>query len=176
MRQEGTIRVGERVELRRLVRLRVKLLRSQIADRHAAQMAEIDGRLAAKFHEDKTRIEALRKELDKLVASANRRVQVIIAKYPDVAEPRDSVFSRPWFTRPDQGKSELRKAMMAAVTATTEKAKLRVATLETELLTELAVDAVKTEAAMEFVRRIPKIDELMPDRLAEIEAQHEVAL
>lgn len=171
-----TIRPGERAELRTLVRMRVKLLRSQIADRHAAHMSQIDGRIAAKFCEDKTRIEALRKELDKIVARANRSVEAVLAKYPDIAEPRTNVFSRPWVHRPDGGKEELRKAMVAMVIAQTEAAKLRVARLETELLGQLALDAVKSEEAKTFIRAIPEIGDLMPsEQLAEIEARFDAA-
>jgi 2-oxo-4-hydroxy-4-carboxy--5-ureidoimidazoline (OHCU) decarboxylase len=170
--QSDTIKAGERTELRRLVRMTTKLLRAQIIERHATQMAEIDGRIAAKFCEDKTRVEALRAELDRLVNRANRSAEAIIAKYPDVAEPRSNSFSRPWITRPEGDKNKLRKAMIAAVNATTKSAQLRVAQLETELLTALALDALRTDAAKEFVSQIPDIDELMPsDQPAQIEQQ-----
>jgi hypothetical protein len=172
VKDDTTIRPGERAELRTLVRMRVKLLRSQIADRHATQMAQIDGRIANKFCEDRTRVEALRKELDKIVARANRAAQAALARYPDVAEMRTHMFSRPYITRPDQGKEKLRKAMVAMVTAQTEAAKLRVAQLEAELLGELALSAIKTEAAKEFVRTIPEIEDLMPaEPLAQIETR-----
>lgn len=168
--QNGTIRPGERAELRTLVRMRVKLLRSQIAERHATQMSQIDTRVAAKFCEDQTRIEALRTELDRLVARANRQAEAVIAKYPDIAEPRSGVFSRPWVNRPDQGKDKLRKALVAAVHAQTEAAKLEVAQLEARLLSDLALNAIKTEVAKEFVRNIPEITDLMPtERLTQIE-------
>lgn len=167
-----TIRSGERAELRTLVRLRVKLLRSQIADRHAEQMAEIDGRVAAKFQEDRTRVEALRKQLDRIVARANQSVEALLAKYPDVAEPRSNPFSRPWIQRPEHGRDKLCKAMVAAVASMTEKAKLQVAQLEAELLSTLALTAIKTEAAKEFVTAIPEIGDLMPaNQLAQIEAR-----
>jgi hypothetical protein len=171
-KDETAIRPGERAELRTLVRMRVKLLRSQIADRHATQMAQIDGRVAAKFQEDRSRIEELKTELDRVVTRANRAAKVVLAKYPDVAEMRTHMFSRPWINQPDQGKDKLRKAMVAMVTAATESAKLRVAKLEAELLSELALSAIKTDQAKEFVRTIPDIEELMPaDRLNEIEAR-----
>lgn len=172
VKEDTTIRPGELASLRTLVRMRVRLLRSQIADRHATQMAQIDGRVAEKFQEDRTRVEALRKELDRVVARANASAAAVLAKYPDVAEMRTGMFSRPYVNRPDQGKEKLRKAMVAMVTAQTEAAKLRVAKLEAELLSELALNAVKTEVAKEFVRTIPEIEDLMPaGPLAQIEAR-----
>jgi hypothetical protein len=172
VKEDATIRPGELASLRTLVRMRVRLLRSQIADRHATQMAQIDGRVAEKFQEDRTRVEALRKELDRVVARANASAAAVLAKYPDVAEMRTGMFNRPYVNRPDQGKEKLRKAMVAMVTAQTEAAKLRVAKLEAELLSELALNAVKTEVAKEFVRTIPEIEDLMPaGPLAQIEAR-----
>jgi 2-oxo-4-hydroxy-4-carboxy--5-ureidoimidazoline (OHCU) decarboxylase len=167
-----TIRAGERRELRSLVRLRVKLLRAEVAETHAAQMAEIDGRVARKFQEDNTRTEELRKELDRLTANANRRFNKIISEYPDVAETRQNPFSRPWVHQPEGNKTRLRRALVAAVEAQSQAARLRVTKLEAELLTALSLDALKTEAAQEFVHTIPTVGDLMPSAvLAEIEAR-----
>ena len=167
------IKAGERRELRSLVRLRVKLLRAEVAEAHAAQMAEIDGRVAAKFQDDAERIAALRAELDALVDDANQRASRVFAKYGDVLDKqRADVFSRPWFTRREDNRSKLRKALVAAVEAQTQRAKLRVAKLEAELLTALSLDALKTEAAQEFVAKIPTVGDLMPaEPLREIEEQ-----
>lgn len=157
------IRSGERRELRSLVRLRVKLLRAEVAEAHAAQMAEVDGRVAAKFQDDAERIAALRAKLDQLVAEANRKAAQIFAEYGDVLDKqRGDVFSRPWFTRREDNRTRLRKALVAAVEAQTQAARLRVAKLEAELLTALSLDALKTEAAQEFVAKIPTVGDLMP--------------
>lgn len=168
-----TIKAGERRELRSLIRMRVKLLRAEVAEAHAAQLAEIDGRVAAKFQDDTDRIAELRAELDALVAEANTQATQIFASYSDVLEvQRSEVFSRPWFTRREDNKTKLRRALVAAVEAQTQAARHRVAKLEAELLTSLALDALKTDAAQEFVRTIPEIGDLMPaTRLREIESQ-----
>lgn len=168
--EADTIQPGERTELRRLVRLRIRLLRSQIADQHATQMSQIDTRVAAKFQEDRAKADELRTKLDRIVTRANRQAEALLANYPDIAEPRAHMFSRPWITRPDQGRDKLRKAMVAAVTAQTEQAKLRIATLEAELLSTLALNALKTVAAQNFVAAIPEIGDLMPERLTAIES------
>lgn len=172
VRDADTIKAGERNELKSLVRMRVKLLRAQIKEQHAARMAEIDNRIAAKFVEDTSRVDELRVKLDRIVARANNQVEALLAQYSDVAEPRHSAFSRPWFHRPEDNRNKLRKAMVAAVISETEAANLRVAQLESELLGELALNAIKSEAARDFVRAIPKIEDLIAaDRLAEIEAK-----
>lgn len=173
VKASDSIKAGERRELRSLVRMRVKLLRAEVAETHAAQMAEIDGRVAAKFQDDTDRIAALRGKLDQLVAEANRKAARIFTEFSDVLEvQRSEVFSRPWFTRREDNKTKLRRALVAAVEAQTQAARRRVAKLEAELLTALSLDALKTEAAQEFVRTIPEIGDLMSAKpLREIEAQ-----
>jgi hypothetical protein len=171
---KGTITNRELQHLRALVRMQVKLLHTEINEREAAQLAEIDTRVARKFQDDNTRYEELRKELDRLTASANRRFDKIIAKYPDVAEPRLNPFSCPWVHRPEDGRTKLRRALVAVVTAQTQAAKHRATKLEVELLTKLAVGALHTDAAQAFANSIPTVEDLMPGAaLAEVEARFE---
>jgi serine phosphatase RsbU (regulator of sigma subunit) len=167
-----TITNRELQHLRALVKMKVRLLRTEITEREAAQLAEIDGRVARKFQEDNTRTEELREKLDRLTASANRRFSKIIAEYPDVAEARQNPFSRPWVHRPEDNRTRLRRALVAAVNAQTQAARLRATKLEVELLTKLAVGALHTEAAQAFAEDIPTVEDLMPGAaLAEIEAR-----
>jgi hypothetical protein len=57
------------------------------------------------------------------------------------------------------------------VQAQTVAARSRVTKLEAELLESLALDAIQSDAAKEFVRAIPTADALMPtEKLAQIEA------
>ena len=169
-----TITSRELQHLRALVRMKVKLLRTEINEREAAQLAEIDTRVARKFQDDTTRYEELRRELDRLTASANRRFDKIIAKYPDVAEPRQNPFSRPWVHRPEDNRTRLRRALVAVVTAQTQAARHRATKLEVELLTQLAVGALHTDAAQAFASSIPTVEDLMPGAaLAEVEARFE---
>jgi hypothetical protein len=173
---KDTITNRELQHLRALVRMQVKLLRTEINEREAAQLAEIDTRVARKFQDDTTRYEALRKELDRLTASANRRFDRLIAKYPDVAEPRQNPFSRPWVHRPEDNKTKLRRALVAVVTAQTQAARHRATKLEVELLTKLAVGALHTDAAQAFASSIPTVEDLMPGAaLAEVEARFEAS-
>lgn len=168
---KDSIRPGERRELKSLVKMKIKLLRAEVEDRHAAQLAEIEGRVAAKFRNDDALVAELKRHLNEVVAEANQRAADLFATYSDVVESRSSVFSAPWFSRRKDGKDKLRRALMAAVQAQTSAARSRVTKLEAELLESLALDAIQSDAAKEFVRAIPTADALMPtEKLAQIEA------
>lgn len=162
----------ERTELRRLVRIKVKLLRSEIETTHADRMAEIDRRVAERFRDDGIRRQELQAKLDKIVASANRRAAALFVEYADIAEPREKAFSRPWFSQPEDGRTKLRAALIAAVQAQTQAARHEVAKLEDRLLSDLSLRGVQSETALAFANDIPTVDSLMPaERLVEIEAK-----
>jgi hypothetical protein len=165
------IRPGERRELKSLVKMKIKLLRAEVEEKHAAQMADIEGRVAAKFRDDDRLVAALKQQLSDLTQEMNQRVIDLFATYGDLVEPRSSVFSTPWFNRREDGKDKLRRALVAAVQSQTSAARARLAKLEAELLESLALDAIQSDAAKEFVRSIPTADALMPtEKLAQIEA------
>lgn len=169
---KDSIRPGERRELKALVRMKIKLLRAEVEDKHAAQMAEIEGRVAAKFRDDDERAQVLRSKLDQLSVEASQKARRLFEEYADIAEgPRHIIFNPPYFSRREDGKDKLRRALMAAVQAQTSAARSRVTKLEAELLESLALDAIQSDAAKEFVRAIPTADALMPtEKLAQIEA------
>jgi hypothetical protein len=157
------IRPGERRELKSLVRTRMKVLRSEVEERHSSQLAEIGARTAQKFQGDNARIKELNDVLDQLATEMNQRYRAIIAEYADVAETSYRYsFHTPSFSRKDNGKSQFQRALTSAVHAQRQKALLDVDRLESELITKLAIDALKTEAAHAFVRSIPDIEALMP--------------
>lgn len=162
----------ERTELRRLVRIKVKLLRSEIETTHADRMAEIDRRVAERFCDNEARRQELQAKLDRIVATANRRAAALFAQYADVAEPRFDVFRRPWFSQPQDGRTKLRAALIAAVQAQTQAARHEVTKLEDRLLSDLSLRGVQSDAGLTFANAVPTVDSLMPaGQLAEIEAK-----
>jgi hypothetical protein len=172
--EKDIIRPGERRELKALVRLRVKVLRAEVEQKHMEMLAEIDGQVATKFQEDDARLDEFRKKLDAVTAAANNKITKIFAEFSDITEPRGSAFNRPWFHKRDTGRVKLRQALIAAVHAQTHVARHQVTKLEAELLSTLSLDAVHSEAAKEFVKLIPVVEDLLSSRtLAEVEAGFE---
>jgi hypothetical protein len=172
--EKDIIRPGERRELKALVRLRVKVLRAEVEQKHTEMLAEIDGRVATKFQEDDVRFKELEQKLQQITAEANRKFAKVFTDFNDVADPRKEVVSRLWFHKRETGRDKLRKALIAAVHAQTHAAQHQVTKLEAELLSTLSLDAVHSEAAKEFVKSIPVVEDLLSSRtLAEVEAGFE---
>jgi hypothetical protein len=167
--EKDIIRPGERRELKALVRLRVKVLRAEVEQKHTEMLAEIDGRVATKFQEDDVRFKELEQKLQQITAEANRKFAKVFTDFNDVADPRKEVVSRLWFHKRETGRDKLRKALIAAV-----HAQHQVTKLEAELLSTLSLDAVHSEAAKEFVKSILVVEDLLSSRtLAEVEAGFE---
>lgn len=166
------IRAGERRELKSLVKIKIKALRAEIDSRHAEQMAQISARVARHFRDDDARIVEFDRQLDVIVAAAERKAQRLFAEFSDVVDSRSSVMSRPYYSRRQTRRSEFRSALLRAIESERAAALQRLSTLESELLETLTLDALKTDAAKQFVRDIPGIDSLMTGRrLVEIEAR-----
>lgn len=169
---KATIRPGERRELKALVKLKIKALRAEIEDTQAAQLADIDRRIAEKFRGDAVRLSDLKTSLRLATEQANADIDRLFAEYSDMAEKNHrGTFSVPYFQAREDGKHELRRALVAAVHAQATAARQRLVRLEVELLESLALDSLQTDAAKDFVARMPTVDALMPQsRMAEVEA------
>ena len=165
------IRPGERRELKSLVRARMKVLRAEVDDKHAEQLANIHQRVAAKFADDNRRFSQLERELERLTATTNEDFREIMSRYSDVADTqRGNNITKPWVSRKNRGRSVFERALTTAIHSERHKALLALDRLEADLITRLALDALKTEAAQAFVREIPALDTLMPGtRIEEIE-------
>ncbi len=170
--EKNAIRPSERRQLIALVKMKVRTLRAEVEERHASQLAEIDGRVAKKFKDDDARATELRSRLSALTDEVNERAIRLFGEYADVVEPRGSVYTLPYFHRRDDGKDKLRAALRTAVEAGTKAARLELAKLEAQLLEELMTDGLKSAAAIAFVKKMPTADALLPEkRLTEIESR-----
>lgn len=167
------IRPGERRTLTALVKTKVRALRAEIDERHAQQLADIGVRVVRKFRDDDGRLAEVRRKLEDITKDANTQAAALFEEYADVASHRSPAYSMPWLTRREDDKEKLRGALTAAVHAQTQKAKLHLIRLEAQLLEQLAMDAIQSEAARAFVRDIPTAESLLPEsKLLEIEARY----
>lgn len=170
-----TIKAGERRELRTVVRAQMRALRSEVTQRQTEMMADVETRVALRYREDSNRLSELSRRIKELTADCNVRLAGLIEQYADVVhQERYGTYSSPYINRRETDKDRLRKALVAGVAAQACRASGRIDRLEADLLRDLAMDALHTEAALAFVETIPTITDLMPSRqLTEIEAQFE---
>jgi hypothetical protein len=167
-----TIKAGERRQLIALTKLKIKALRAQVEQTRTDQLADIDARVAERFRDNETLIHELRGKISDMTKEANDQLTELYAEYSLIIDPhRSGNYSRPYITPREDGKTELKRALVAAVHAQAATARQRVTDLEVELLEQLIIDSLHSDAAKNFVSQMPTIETLMPTgRLTEVEA------
>jgi hypothetical protein len=163
----------EREELRRLIRQQMKVLRSEVAQRKAEQFAEVDGAILARFTSIDEARQALNDELADMVAAWDKELrQFVRGRNEDTGliegMARLDVPTIKWAS---DRRALLRQAAQSNIEKDIKGALLRLERQEADLMRTLAVGALSTGAAQEFVLAIPTVGELVPTaRLAELEA------
>lgn len=168
----GEIRPGERQALIRLVKEKIKVLRLQVDKEHAAKMAQVDRAVAEQFKEQDARMAKLAQEVHDLIELSNLRLQEILARYADVISPhchRDSI-REPYYYPRNEGRTEAKNALASAALAEKSDAHHRLTELEVQLIEELTLDGLKTDAAKAFVRDMPDVSAV----LASVQSRQEI--
>jgi len=169
----------ERDELRRVIRARFKVLRSDVEQRKAELLAELEARITAQFAEqDKQWADAVFL-IEEAGREANRKANDILRgldwgadstydprnEYPVISSKSVSSY------KPTREQAALRVQGARAIDAKVKAALLELERREVDLLAELATTALESAEAKAFMVRIPTVSELVPaSRLLEIEA------
>lgn len=163
---------SERAELRSIVKQQFRVLRAEVEEREAEMSAQVDEEIAARFAADDEKWTAVQHKIQEIVLAANREVNDAIYEAGYVAREqgeRQFVGCAP-MRKPDQGRMELRRVAASRVKARVKSALLALDRQEADLLRTLAVDALESAEAREFLSAIPTAGELVPvARLAELE-------
>lgn len=164
---------GERTELRSVVRNQFKVLRHEVEQRKAELYAELEQDIHDRFSADDQKWEAMQFLVDEAVREANRRINDIL--YENGFEARTGSehiwLNGPRMDKPRKQRTELWHVAGTRIEAQVKAALLRLDRDEADLLRTLAVGAIESEEARQFLASIPTVGELVSAaRLAEIEA------
>ena len=152
------IRAGERRELKALVKAKIKVMREEADQICADELARVETAIAEQFKADDERVTQLDKRLGELIRDTNTMIDVLYREFSDVVSPshRPHV-STPFYSKRDRGRMEARRALMAQAQAKQCRAQQELTKLEVQLIEELTLDGLKTDAAKQFVRTMPDI-------------------
>lgn len=156
---------ADRTELRGLVKLRVKLIKEEVDQRGASQLADMEAQLAAEYSDDHPAwVEMMtqaRADIAKVDAEIARRCQLM--GLPEKFRPSARLS---WSCRGENAmpgrRAELRRAGEARVDANVRAAKLKMEHWGVDQLTAIAKGALESEEAKAFLESMPSIEELMP--------------
>lgn len=171
-----SITKAERQELRGVVRQQFRVLRHEVQARSDELIAEGEQRILDSFRAADQRRYEIDEEVQHLLGETLDKIREVCRDRPDAGIPKHinmgfgagSGFVA-W--APDR-RGELRSALYTLITSRTASALLQLDRQEADLLRNLAVGALESDAAHAFLTTIPTVAELVPEvRLAELEAQ-----
>lgn len=171
-----TIAPGERRELRSVVRQQFKVLRTEVKQRELELTAEAERRLMERYRDEDKAIEDLNWRIAEIARDAQRQIDDLMREHEDKIDGGkwsrySGRVSAQGVARKSEDRAQLRRALEAGVKEQVAQAVLALDRQEADLLKALAVDALETDAAREFLTRIPTVAELVPSaRLREIES------
>ena len=171
----------ERRELRSLVRNLFKVLREEVKQRERELLGNVNRRVTERYVGDDERFREFQAAVDKLIGKANRDLGKLVTDL-EASGDQGRWNSRPrvehyGMTRRYPNREQLREALTGGVSVAARRALLDVDRMEAGLLRDLAVDALRTDAARSFLDRVPDVEALLPaTKLAEIEAGFEQAV
>ncbi len=165
---------AERTELRSVVKGQFRVLRTEVDQREAELIADIEKQIAEQWAERDQQLAAITEKAHELAVEANKALREFVKGNPDrealmvigftAPEPRHRVEDA-------QARNLLRHAAIADLKARVGGAMVKLGRQEADLLRQLAVGALETDEARAFLSEIPSVSELVPaSRLRELEA------
>lgn len=162
---------GDRRELRSLVKKQFDVLRREVKHRKDELTGEIESELLRRYRAQDDQIRQARGEIEaarRTYETACRQIMDTLRELnPDIEL---SVGYQGQLHAADPNRSQLHRALIASVPQQIADASTKLDQQELSLLRELTIGALDTEAAQQFLSRIPTVGELVPKaRLAELE-------
>lgn len=173
------IPVGERRELRSVVRQQFKVLRAEVEQRRAELAAEAAEQVRRKYAAADKQVDDLNWRIEQIVDQANKDIRDAVKAVKAVQADSDGgqwtwsgAIRAPHINHRNEDRHALNGALTSGIDATAKQALLALERQEADLLRQLALDALESEEAQAFLSRIPAVSELVPaSRLLEIEAE-----
>lgn len=166
MSETKTMSKGERDQLRTVIRMRFKVLRSDVQARRAEMERELEKRISASFAAaDKAWQDAMfliQQAADEANRKANDILRGLNMEGLDLEGKDYVIVTARSISQPYGKRVNMRARGDAEIEAMTRKAYADLDRMEADLLTELAAGALESDAAREFLRQIPTVSDLVP--------------
>jgi hypothetical protein len=167
---------AERRELRAVVKMQFKVLRTEVKQREAELIAQAERRLVDKYRDEDKKVDDLNWRIRQVVEQAGKDIDDLVKAAGDEFDGGrwqrlGQLGFGSFVTRKNEDRGQLHTAMTAGVKAQVQDALLSLDRQEADLLRSLALESLESAEAQAFLGRIPTVGELVPSsRLREIEA------
>lgn len=175
MTANGRMNAGERQALRQVVKQRMKVLRSDVSARRAELAAEIAERVSARFASRRKVVTDLNEVVAGILDQANKDIRTAVDKVRAdhdglaLVSSAGVVVTGPTFGLNPTEQREMHARLYAELDAQVAAALVNIDRQEADLIQELCVDGLQTDAARNYLNRIPTVGDLVPaSRMREI--------
>jgi hypothetical protein len=156
---------AERQDLSRVVRLRAKIVRSELETQADRILAEFEQQLAAKYSKSHELWADIVKDAEQVAAKADAEI-ARKCREKGLVEAFRPRLNAEWYSRGENAdknrRDELRRVAETEVEAQLGIAKDKVNRAEADLLTRIMADGLTSATATNFLETMPSIDDLMP--------------
>lgn len=157
---------GDRRELRSIVKKQFAVLRADLKRREGELSGDVEADILRRYRQQDQDIQQAREELARVQEEFERQAQAIARTLTD-AHPELTVRAG-WGVRggyeiraADQSRAQAHRAALAAIPGTIAQASADLDQQELDLLRELTVSALDSDAAAAFMSRIPTVGRLV---------------
>lgn len=156
---------SEQADLLKLIRARERLHKAHAAERKAALIADLEGKLSAIYHYDNDDTwEAAMDEAERVVAECQAKVAARCAEMGIPAEFAPGI-AVGWYGRGQttcrHRRAELRKRGLAKIDELERKALVEITRLSVEAQTEVISHGIRSEAAVAFLQTLRPAEAVM---------------
>jgi hypothetical protein len=160
---------GDRRELRSLIKKQFAILRNDVKRRKDELVGEIESELLRRYRQQDERIEQARRDLSAAKRDYETVCQQIMGALQELEPTLSLSVGYNGLLVSDPSRSQLHKALIASVPQQIADASTRLDQQELNLLRELTIGALDSDAAQQFLGRIPTVGELVPKaRISEL--------
>lgn len=157
---------GEREDLIRLVKQRERVSKTAAEQRSAAMLAEFEQQISAQhsFNDN----EVWKAATEAAIAAATQANETIMAEATRLGIPKEfqPKLHYHWACRGQneysQRRDELRRVAKAEIDALEKVARVQIESTSVQAQTEIIANGLNSDAALEFLNRLPAIESMMP--------------
>jgi hypothetical protein len=155
---------SDRQQLQTLVRRRFKALKSEVIQRQAELLAQMEASIAERYKEEDQAWTAARSEINEAILECNRKVNDAWRRcLGDKHEEAEYVRLIAAPGRDSNGeRMQLRRAAVARVEEQVKRAIGQLETRELDLLEKLLIEGLESDDARRFLGEVPTAAELVP--------------
>ena len=175
---QASISKSEREDLQRLIRQREKVLKSAARQRSAELLADFENQIGSQYHFDDDAVWAEAHQIaERTLEKCNAQITAQCAKLgipPRFAPHLDSCWADRGENAVKKRRDELRRMAETRIEAIEAKAITEIETWCFEAQVQIAIAGLTSDAARQFVEKLPSLETLMP-RLSFAEVAGEAA-